>query len=267
MVEIHDLAHAATTSLLADSDVQALMISGFQSVPLPTPPLSPQHLDTGPAPTLAGYTIDSAAQGSLEDQDASALLDQMLKCEGFTDTDSFLPGPDGIAFRTTPESDSLLQSAAHGMELLIQDCMWNSHAYEPRSIIGNVNGGNVNGGGVYTPAPSPPPPIAEQPKEREEQPESEESSDSGNSNEVNEEVDDDVQAECISPCDIFPTYTLVADKEGSRVVVKPCSTNTSTSVQSEEPRHHQAMSESGICNPSPHTQFPTSFYKSSKGCC
>ncbi len=238
LVEMQDLTQVSvTSSLLADSDVHALVMSGFQSVPLPTPPLSPEHIDSSP-PCLS-YVVDQV-ENSIEDQRAEALLDHILKCEQiqiptFDVTGSFTSSQ--TPFGTSPVSDDVLVCADRGVELLIQDCMWNSHAYEPRSIIGNVNG-------VYTPAPSPPP-TSDQAKEADEPEDSEECSESG-SNDINDEADvDDVQSECISPCDIFPTYTIVTDKEGTKETPKPGS-NTS-SVQSEASRHPQAMSsESGM---------------------
>ncbi len=239
LVEMQDLTQVSvvTSSLLADSEVHALVMSNFQSVPgpLPTPPLSPEHIDSSP-PCLS-YVVDQV-ENSIEDQRAEALLDHILKCEqiqipNFDVTGSFTSSQ--TPFGTSPISDDVLVCADRGVELLIQDCMWNSHAYEPRSIIGNVNG-------VYTPAPSPPP-ISDQTKEAEEPEDSEACSESG-SNDINDEPDD-VQSECISPCDIFPTYTIVTDKEGTKATPKPRS-NTS-SVQSEGSRHPQAMSsESGM---------------------
>ena len=237
LVEMKDMTQLGTQSTyLQDSedcsDVHALRtimhMSGLQQIP--TPPLSPE---SSPSSTLP-YSVEA----NLEDQHAEALLDHMLQCEQiptFEDADTYTDSQSSYnsqsSFTSSPCPPGILICTDAGAALLIQDCMWNSHTYEPRNPIGN---------GVYTPAPSPPPPATDNVVEEEVEVTTEEAP-----VEIKEVAaqPSDAQEECISPCDIFPTYTLVAEKEGVKVASKP---RSHTTEQSDWTRHPQAMSsESG----------------------
>lgn len=228
LVEIQDATQAvAQSSYLQDSgdccDVHALdtIMSGLQQ--LPTPPLSPDSSASSGLP----YPVDiDQVEANMEDQDAEALLDHMLKCEQiptFEETDTFTDSQ--TSFTSSTDLSDVLICTDAGAALLIQDCMWNSHAYEPRNLIGN---------GVYTPAPSPPPSTSE--KSIEEEQDAREESPMDEDKQIIIQASD-VQADCISPCDIFPTYTLMTDK-GPRLASKPRS-NTS---ESDSARHQRATS-------------------------
>ena len=231
LVEMKDMTQIGTQSTyLQDSDdcsdVHALHtimhMSGLQHIP--TPPLSPE---SSPSSTLP-YPVEA----NMEDQHAEALLDQMLQCEQiatFEDADSYTDSQS--SYNSSPCTPGILICTDAGAALLIQDCMWNSHTYEPRNPIGN---------GVYTPAPSPPPPATDKVIEEEVEVTTEEAP-----VEIKEVAAEpsDVQEECISPCDIFPTYTLVTEKEGVKMAPK---LRSYTTEQSDLTRHPQAMSsESG----------------------
>ena len=232
LVEMQELTEAGAQSTYLQSsedccDVHALhtIMSGIQQIP--TPPLSPESSSSSSLP----YPVEAT---NIEDEHAEALLDHMLECEQIPtfeveDTDSYTDSQGSYA--SSPDAASVLICTDAGAALLIEDCMWNSHAYEPRNLIGN---------GVYTPAPSPPPIPTDKTNEEEVQDVPDESTD----NEEKETmVQPSVQDDCISPCDIFPTYTLVAEKEGTKLPSKP---RSNTSEQSDVVRHHQAVSsESG----------------------
>lgn len=215
LVEFQDLTQTyqtAQTGLLQDPeccDVHALdEIMGFE--PLPTPPLSPEPVASGPPSKAEPVSVDDHAE---------ALLNEMLQCEQITsfDDDEF-----SVDSQNSYSSCSAVELIADiGADLLIQDCMWNSHAYEPRNLFGNVNG-------MYTPAPSPPPPTA---KTTEDDEPSSKDDTSAETTEETMEESSDVQSECISPCDIFPTCLLVAGPQGENL--KPGAN------ESEKPKVHR----------------------------
>jgi len=231
IVDIQDLTKlTAQSTLLQPPDSTILdsisIISGFQ----PTPPLSPEHES---ATTISLQPI-ILAESHIEDQTAEALLDEMLKCEQipsvtipcFEATEDFTDSQGSFSSSNDP-TECLLDP-----NLLLNDCcklMWNSHAYEPRSLIG----------GPYTPAPSPPPDkTSEEPKSPVELVESVEPE------ELEELPEQPEESECISPCDIFPTYSIVGEKGPVKTQLKRATTN---SVFNESPRHSRATSsESGM---------------------
>lgn len=235
LVEMQDLTQETASSFLQDS-VHAI-ITDFDPVhmQLPTPPLSPEHIDPN-SPSSLKLSVEPEA--GMEDQHAEALLDHMLECEQiptFDEAESYTDSQGSYA-SSLDSTDILIPTDLGAKLLLIQDCMWGGHTYEPRSL------GNING--VYTPAPSPPP-MATDKMDNEDPKEIvvEEQFDTLNKDTM--EDSPDVQSECISPCDIFPTYMLVTVKEGSKVTPKPRLATTTNAV-SEASRHPQAMcSESG----------------------
>ena len=238
LVEFQDLNQTyktAQTGLLQDPeccDVHTLdEIMGFE--PLPTPPLSPEPVASGPPSKAEPVSVDDHAE---------ALLNEMLQCEQITsfDDDEF-----SVDSQNSFSSSSAVELIADiGADLLIQDCMWNSHAYEPRHLFGNVNG-------IYTPAPSPPPPTA---KVTEDEPSSKDYK-SEETKEESMEQSSDVQSECISPCDIFPTCLLVAGPQGenpkpgtkeSKVHHKTTSGNSDDSSDTGRTHPQATSSESGM---------------------
>lgn len=159
--------------------------------PLPTPPLSPDHICPSPS-NASSHDLDSGADSM---EITEALLNQMMQHEQlFVDVDD-----EGSLFGSSQGSFSLQG------DFLVQDCMWNSDTYKPRNTI------NLGVGGLYTPAPSPPPSdqAAEQSDQADgedemETPKNDISSDSGSCSD---------QTDCISPNDVFPTCMLLPKNE------------------------------------------------------
>jgi len=159
--------------------------------PLPTPPLSPDHICPSPS-NSSSHDLDSGADSM---DITEALLNQMMQHEQlFVDVDD-----EGSLFGSSQGSFSLQG------DFLVQDCMWNSDTYKPRNTI------NLGVGGLYTPAPSPPPSdqAAEQSDQADgedemETPKNDISSDSGSCSD---------QTDCISPNDVFPTCMLLPKNE------------------------------------------------------
>lgn len=226
LVEYQDLnpkyPAAAPTAALSDPeccDVQALdEIMRFE--PLPTPPLSPEHITANP-PHKESFDANPM---SIDDH-AEALLNEMLQCEQIVpfEEDNFSVNNSQNCFSSNSVMDIMPNI---GADLLIQDCMWNSDAYEPRNLFGNVNG-------IYTPAPSPPPPTAKNGQDEQSL-----KDDIAEERIVKVMESSNVQQECISPCDIFPAYLLVTGPLGEKLTIDM--------KGSENPKeHHQKISSGG----------------------
>ena len=140
--------------------------------PLPTPPLSPEHTSSSsvssPSSSQYSYEMDVLEFGE-------ALLNDLFENEQISCDGESLSG----------DNQDICTN------FLIQDCMWNCSSYEPR-----------NGNGVYTPAPSPPPPKEQTEKTEDKVP---------HSAPVKEATT--VQADCISPVDVFPSCHLFMPQE------------------------------------------------------
>ena len=108
---------------------------------LPTPPLSPDHADETDSTQLTAQPEDDVDIGE-------TILKQMI-----SSTDDLLfdsQGTYGSEDSDTVDIDPSILACGNPQALL-QDCMWNCDAYEPRH--------SISCNGVYTPAPSPPPEV------------------------------------------------------------------------------------------------------------
>lgn len=132
LVEFQEFKH----SVFADTcDLQAFedLLGGME---LPTPPLSPDHAEGTDSTQLSTHPEDIDI-GETILQQMMASEDVLFDSQGTYGSDS----SDGIDIES-----SLLNPQA-----LLQDCMWNCDAYEPRH--------SISSNGIYTPAPSPPPAV------------------------------------------------------------------------------------------------------------
>lgn len=154
--------------------LEEIMAQDVIAEPLPTPPLSPEHVC--PSPTSeSSHDLDSGDSMDITE----ALLNDMMMYEQL--------------FVEMNEQSSSLSLEGH---FLVQDCMWNSHTYQPRNTIS----------GMYTPAASPTLSAEEDDQDEGEDddaptPKSSESSVAGE------------QTDCISPNDVLPTRVVAPKKE------------------------------------------------------
>ena len=150
--------------------------------PLPTPPLSPDHMCPSPS-SESSHDLDSGDSMDITE----ALLNEMMQYEQlFVDMED-----DHSLFGNGQTSFSLEGN------FLVQDCMWNSHTYKPRNTI------NLGASGLYTPAPSPPPPQLPA-AEQSDQAEAEDELPTANNDLSSESSSSSDQTDCISPNDVFP---------------------------------------------------------------
>ena len=164
-------------------DIMAQDVSVVE--PLPTPPLSPDHTICPSPSSESSQDLDSGDSMDITE----ALLNEMMSYEQlFVDMDE----ENGIF-----NGNNAGQSASFSLEgnFLVQDCMWNSHTYQPRNTIN----------GVYTPAPSPPPQMPSGEQNDNDQEEGEEEDPPTPKNDVSSESSASDQTDCISPNDVFPT--------------------------------------------------------------
>ena len=111
------------------------------SMELPTPPLSPDHAEATDSTQLSAQP-----QGDLDI--GETILQQMMDSEDVLfDSQGLMYGSNSMD--TIDVDPSILGGGNPPQAFLVQDCMWNCDAYEPRH--------SISGNGVYTPAPSPPP--------------------------------------------------------------------------------------------------------------
>lgn len=121
--------------LFVDSSELQVLEDLLGGMELPTPPLSPDHTKTTDSSQLTETTQSDLDVGeSILQQIASSAEDLLFDSQGTYGSDS---SSDIL------DIDPSILSNPHA---LLQDCMWNCDAYEPRHSIG-----------IYTPAPSPPP--------------------------------------------------------------------------------------------------------------
>lgn len=184
-LEFQDFKLNQQTSFPDASDLQAFescvedLLGGME---LPTPPLSPDHAEEGPMAAADGTQL-SSQQGELEV--GESILQQILDPENmlFDSQSTYCSDSSEML-----EVDSVLLSNQQG---LLQDCMWNCDAYEPRH--------SISGNGIYTPAPSPPPPAEACREVLEEDCEEEEAEGSTFSMDKSSEE----EGECISPNEVL----------------------------------------------------------------
>lgn len=184
--------------------LEEIMAQDVNVEPLPTPPLSPDHDICCPSPSSESSSHDLDSGDGMEIM-AEALLDEMMSYEQLfieaMDEENGIAGQQGSSFSLEGH-------------FLVQDCMWNSHTYQPRNTI------SLGANGVYTPAPSPPPqlPSAEQ-NDREEGEDEEEEDAPTPRNDASSEGSASDHTDCISPNDVFPTCmvmpTLKAEEDSS----------------------------------------------------
>lgn len=166
----HDLLQAITENC-ESYDLHTL--DELMSEPLPTPPDSPDHT------SCSSVTSPSSSQNSFEMEVlefGEALLNDLLENEQLEFDQECVQG-EGKGLYCDMEAN-----------FLISDCMWNSSSYEPR-----------NGNGVYTPAPSPPPPPSQ---------DKDDNAEEKAPNSLPVKKASNVQADCISPVDVFPSCHL-----------------------------------------------------------
>ena len=177
--------------------LEEIMAQDVSVEPLPTPPLSPDHNICCPSPSSeSSHDLDSGDSMDITE----ALLNEMMSYEQlFVDAMDEENG-------TTGQQGSSFSLEGH---FLVQDCMWNSHMYQPRNTIN----------GVYTPAPSPPPQIPSAEQNDQEEGEDDEEEDAPTPrNDVSSESSASDQADCISPNDVFPTCMVMPTKKAEEGV-------------------------------------------------
>lgn len=155
---------------------------------LPTPPLSPDHAEAGDRSQLTDTTQEELDVGE-------SILQQMMESSEempFDSQGSY--GSDSSADDVLDIDPNILIASNHA---LLQDCMWNCDAYEPRHSIG-----------IYTPAPSPPPKCKEAAIEEEEEEQVFEGS-KCKKQEGGEQLEED--DECISPNEVLVLLTAEAE--------------------------------------------------------
>ena len=167
--------------------------------PLPTPPLSPEHMCPSPS-SESSHDLDSADSMDITE----ALLNEMIHYEQlFVDVDV-----DENSVFTDRQNIFALEG-----NFLVQDCMWNSHSYKPRNSI------SVGASGLFTPAPSPPPqqlPATEQNDQAEGEDETQTPSE-----EMSSESSSSDQTDCISPNDVFPAMLMPKDETTKKTKQQP----------------------------------------------
>lgn len=203
--------------------LEEIMAQDVNVEPLPTPPLSPDHDICCPSPSSESSSHDLDSGDGMEIM-AEALLNEMMSYEQL-----FVEAMDeenGIAAGGSQGPSFSLEG-----HFLVQDCMWNSHTYQPRNTI------SLGANGIYTPAPSPPPqiPSAEQHQEEGEEEEEEEEDAPTPRNEASSDGSASDQTDCISPNDVFPTCmvlpTLKAEEDEDGAVGEPATITKKVKVQ------------------------------------
>ena len=198
---------------------------------LPTPPLSPDHEENAAAPATNSSQLLSQSNLDI----GETILQQMMASEDLIfDSQSTYGSDSSDIFETDP---SILSSG----QALLQDCMWNGEAYEPRHSIST--------NGIYTPAPSPPP--AESKDSIEEEEDEEERVSTCSKSKEND------QAECISPTEVF-TFVTASDLTAKEHQV----TNTNGRMERETHKSsclgHRRNVSSTYMNSRVHPQATTS---------
>lgn len=185
--------------------LEEIMAQDVSVEPLPTPPLSPDHNICCPSPSSeSSHDLDSGDSMDVTE----ALLNEMITYEQLL-VDA-MNDENGIL--SQPGSSFSLEG-----HFLVQDCMWNSQAYQPRNTMG--------ANGVYTPAPSPPPQIPSAEQNDPEEGEDEEEEDAPTPrNDTSSDSSTSDQTDCISPNDVFPTCMVMPAekaKEGTAAIGEP----------------------------------------------
>ena len=202
--------------------LEEIMAQDVVSVePLPTPPLSPDHDICCPSPSSESsshHDHDLDSGDGLEIM-AEALINEMISYEQL-----FVEAMDESSAGAQGSSSFSLEG-----HFLVQDCMWNSQAYQPRNTIG------LGVDGVYTPAPSPPsqvPSSAEQNNQEEGEEEEGEDASTPRNDASSDSSSTSDQTDCISPNDVFPTCmampTLNSDEDEDTAMEEPTTTTTTT---------------------------------------
>lgn len=213
--------------------LEEIMAQDVVSVePLPTPPLSPDHDICCPSPSSESsshHDHDLDSGDGLEIM-AEALINEMISYEQL-----FAEAMDESG--TGVQGSSSFSLEGH---FLVQDCMWNSHTYQPRNTIG------LGVEGVYTPAPSPTASqvqSAEQnnQEEGEDEEEGEDASTPRNDTSSDSSSTSD-QTDCISPNDVFPTCmampTLNSDEDEDAAMEEPTTTTNARKKVKVQPVRH-----------------------------
>lgn len=168
--------------------------------PLPTPPLSPEHMCPSPS-SESSHDLDSADNMDITE----ALLNEMMQYEQLlVDVDV-----DENGIFANGQSIFALEG-----NFLVQDCMWNSHSYKPRNII------SVGTSGLFTPAPSPPPTQQLPAAEENDQAEGEDEIQTLKE-EMSSESSSSDQTDCISPNDVFPSVLMPKDETTKKTKQQP----------------------------------------------
>lgn len=168
------------------SDLQVLedLLGGME---LPTPPLSPDHDPTVPAGNSCSTQLTCAVQGqSQEKLDQTDLDVGETILQQIMESENMLFDSQGTYCSDTSDILDVDPSILTNPQALLQDCMWNCDAYEPRH--------SISCNGIYTPAPSPPPEAKDLIQECEE----EQAAATFNMDKSTEE-----EAECISPNEVL----------------------------------------------------------------
>lgn len=135
LVDFQDFKHQMTSS-----DCGILAVEQFmKDIEFPTPPLSPDHEDQG---TSMSALLTTPTDSSLLMPQSG--MDTMMQLMG-SDSGSFFDN-EGTITKITYCSDSSevnvdpsVLEAITDTRALLQDCMWNSVAYEPRHSVSGLN--------------------------------------------------------------------------------------------------------------------------------
>ena len=212
--------------------LEEIMAQDVVSVePLPTPPLSPDHdiCCSSPSSESSSHHDHDLDSGDGLEIMAEALINEMISYEQL-----FVEAMDESG--TGAQGSSSFSLEGH---FLVQDCMWNSQAYQPRNTIG------LGVEGVYTPAPSPPsqvPSSAEQNNQEEGEEEEGEDASTPRNDASSDSSSTSDQTDCISPNDVFPTCmampTLNSDEDEDTAMEEPTTTTATRKKVKVQPVRH-----------------------------
>lgn len=201
LVEYQELKH----QIFADPNDLQVFEELLGVIELPTPPLSPDHADAADSSQLTDTTPEDMDVGE-------TILQQMIEDMPFDSQSSYGSDSSNVL------DINLNAPPASNPQALLQDCMWNCDAYEPRHSIGC--------NGMYTPAPSPPPDGKAATEEEEEEEDEDE-----------EQVFEGSECTTAADEDISPTEVMVlVTAEGEGVVVEGKEGTVTKATESREPR-------------------------------
>lgn len=152
LVEIQELKLHHQHHMFSDpSDLQVFEELLMGDMELPTPPLSPDHADS--STSNGSSPVESTTLTTQEELDVGeTILQQMMDSENLMfDSQSTCVSDVSDSSDILDVDPSVLVSLSGNPQALLQDCMWNCDAYEPRH--------SISCNGIYTPAPSPPPEV------------------------------------------------------------------------------------------------------------